>query len=213
MRRAVRGFTLMEVLLAVTLLAAALTLAFAVLRAASVTVTRGEQMAERQTHIRAVSAFLRSRIGGALPMVFALDPASGRSLRFEGQAQQLRFVASVPEYLTLGGPQLHVLSVRQQADGTRTLLLELRVIQAGVVGPALRPPEPLAEGLRRVELAYRRLDAQGRWMPWRSAWDNPEFLPLQVRVRIADAQGDWPELVMTLPLATVQPGSGQDGGP
>ena len=59
------GFTLIEVLLATMLLAAALTLAFATLRAAGATAQRGEAMAERNERIRAVSEFLRKRIGGA----------------------------------------------------------------------------------------------------------------------------------------------------
>lgn len=200
MRRAARGFTLMEVLLATTLLAAALALAFGVLRAAGATVTRGELLSARNEHVRAVSGFLRSRIGGALPMVFALDPRSGRSLRFEGGPQSLRFVAELPAYLGRGGPQVPELQLREEAGG-KALMVEFRPLQAGQPGPPLRPPEPLAQGLRRFELDYRTLDAQGRWTPWQSHWDTPELLPLQVRIRIADAGGDWPALVVALPLA------------
>lgn len=205
MRRAARGFTLMEVLLATTLLAAALALAFGVLRAAGATVTRGELVSARNEHVRAVSGFLRSRIGGALPMVFALDPRSGRSLRFEGGPQSLRFVAELPAYLGRGGPQVHQLALREVAGGN-ALMVEFRPLQAGEAGPPLRAPEPLAQGLRRLELGYRTLDAQGRWTPWQSRWETPETLPLQVRVRIADAGGDWPELVVALPLANAAAG-------
>ena len=64
MRRSA-GFTLLEVLLATALLAMALTLAFATLRAAGATAQRGEALAERNERSRAVSDFLRRRIGGA----------------------------------------------------------------------------------------------------------------------------------------------------
>lgn len=208
MRHTARGFTLMEVLLATTLLAAALALAFGVLRAAGATVTRGELMSARNEHVRAVSGFLRSRIGGALPMVFALDPRSGRSLRFEGGPQSLRFVAELPAYFGRGGPQVHQLALRETAGGN-ALMVEFRPLQAGEAGPPLRAPEPLAQGLRRFELGYRTLDAQGRWTSWQSRWETPEALPLQVRVRIADAGGEWPELVVALPLANAVAGGAQ----
>jgi hypothetical protein len=50
-----------------------------------------------------------------------------------------------------------------------------------------RPPEPLADGLRSVEIAYRTLGKRG--VPGRAVrMGHPDALPLQVRVRIADTQ-------------------------
>ncbi|MBS0460830.1 MAG: prepilin-type N-terminal cleavage/methylation domain-containing protein, partial [Proteobacteria bacterium] len=78
MSRHAHGFTLLEVLLAVTLLAAALALGFGVVRAAGATVARGELVSQRNERMRAVSEFLRQRIGGAQGIVFAFDQQSGR---------------------------------------------------------------------------------------------------------------------------------------
>ena len=83
MRRSA-GFTLLEVLLATALLATGLMLAFATLRAAGATAQRGEALAERNERSRAVSDFLRRRIGGAQGIVYELDQSSGTSKRFEG---------------------------------------------------------------------------------------------------------------------------------
>ena len=200
MRRQAAGFTLMEVLLATSLLAAALALGFGILRAAGATVTRGEAMAERNERIRAVSQFLRQRIGGAQPLAFGLDAASGQTQRFAGDARAMRFVANQPAYLGRGGPQLHLLQV---ADGgqARRLAVGFQLLRGGEALPASRPPEPLAEALSDGEFAYRTLAADGRPGQWQSVWDNPQTLPLQVRVRISDARGAWPEMVVALPLA------------
>lgn len=200
MRRQAAGFTLMEVLLATSLLAAALALGFGILRAAGATVTRGEAMAERNERIRAVSQFLRQRIGGAQPLAFGLDAASAQTLRFAGDARAMRFVANQPAYLGRGGPQLHLLQV---ADGGQARRLEVgfQLLRGGEALPASRPPEPLAESLSDVEFAYRTLAADGRPGQWQSVWDNPQALPLQVRVRIRDARGAWPEMLVALPLA------------
>ena len=190
MRRQAGGFTLLEVLLAVTLLAAALALGFGVVRAAGATVARGELVSQRNERM------------GAQGIVFAFDRQSGRSLRFEGTAQSLRFVADLPDYLGRGGPHLHVLSVGDDGTGKgKALEVVFRLVQAAEARAPTRPPEPLAEGLTRVEFAYRSLDDSGKLGAWQAPWENPEALPLQVRVRIADAQGEWPDVVISLPQA------------
>lgn len=209
MRRA-RGFTLIEVLLATMLLAAGLALAFATLRAAAATAQRGEAMAARNERIRAVSEFLRRRIGGAQGIVFELDQASGESLRFSGEARRMRFVADLPDYLGRGGPHLHALEVGNDGEGI-ALQVDFRMVLAGAaVGGDARPPEPLADRLRSVEFAYRTLGKRGVPGPWLYEWAHPEALPLQVRVRIADAQGEWPDMVVSLPMAASYGASPED---
>lgn len=207
------GFTLIEVLLATMLLAAGLALGFATVRAAGATAQRGEAMAARNERIRAVSEFLRRRIGGAQGIVFHLDPTTGQAQRFTGDAQGMSFVADLPDYLGRGGPHLHELAIDGYGD-TQALQVDFRMVMAGetLTDPAARPPEPLLEGLRSLRFAYRTLDADGAPAPWQARWEHPEALPLQVRVQIADAQGPWPELIIGLPLASsfgVAPGLAQ----
>ncbi len=201
-RRRASGLTLIEVLLATMLLAAGLVLAFATVRAAAATVQRGEAMAARNERMRAVSEFLRRRIGGAQGIAFGLDDDSGASLRFTGEARRMRFVADLPDYLGRGGPHLHELGVVRDGSG-QSLQVDFRMVLAGepIADTRARPPEPLAGGLRGVEFAYRTLGKRGVPGPWLYQWEHPDALPMQVRVRIADAQGAWPDLVVSLPLA------------
>ena len=193
---------MIEVLLATMLLAAGLALAFATVRAAGATAQRGEAIAARNERIRAVSEFLRRRIGGAQGIVFGLDQATGASQRFTGDAQGMRFVADLPEYLGRGGPHLHALSVTGGGDGI-ALQIDFRMVLAGATVAAgnARPPEPLAEGLRSVGFAYRTIRRDGVAGPWLNTWEHPDALPSQVRVRIADTRGAWPDMVVALPLA------------
>ena len=195
-----RGFTLLEVLLATTLLAAGLALAFAILRTAAATTERGETMSARNERIRAVSAFLQRRLGGAQGLVYEVDPASGQSRRFDGQPDALRFVADLPDYLGRGGPHLHALTLGRGPAGI-DLNVAFHMVQAGHTLPAARAPEPLASGLRRVAFGYRPLRADGLPGDWQPRWENPEAIPLQVRVQIADARGPWPDIVVAMPLA------------
>lgn len=212
------GFTLVEILLATVLLATALALAFATLRASTATVQRGEALAQRSEHMRAVDGFLRARLAGARFQGFEVDGASGLPLRFVGEESRMRFVADLPDYLGHGGPYVHELFAEQDGDGVR-LMLGLRVQQPLDGALALdpreeRPPELLAEGLQSVRFRYRGLDADGRPGEWEGQWATPERLPLQVEVAIRDGRGeDWPTLRVALPMgALTGPATAADPG-
>ena len=199
-----RGFTLIEVILATVLLASGLALAFASLRAASVTTTRGEQVAQRDERMRAVSGFLRRRLASARSIAYALDPTTGQQLRFSGDGAQMRFVADLPDYLGRGGPYVHTLRVVRDGDTER---IEVGLAMA-LGGQAIeesppRPPDVLVDGLGEVRFRYRGMNADGQLGGWSDTWNAPEALPLQVSIDLADKDGRaWPSLVVALPLAS-----------
>ena len=200
--RRVRGFTLVEVLLATALLAAGLTLAFATLMGATAATRRGEEVAQENERVRAVQGFLRRRLAGARAAPFDTDPASSLPMRFTGDAERMRFVADLPDYIGRGGPNLHDLRIERDGDGVR-LLLDLAVVQAGTsVTERDRAPEVLADGLREARFRYRGLDADGKLGAWQDEWTAVEQLPLLVEVRlVADDGREWPTLVVAPRLA------------
>ena len=128
--RSVRGFTLIEVLLATALLAAGLALAFATLRAATVTANRGEALAQRSERVRAVEGFLRSRLQATTAIAYGIDAESGLPLRFSGDGSHMLFVADLPNYLGRGGPYQHELVVEPDGNGVR-VTLQMRMVQIG----------------------------------------------------------------------------------
>lgn len=201
-RRSQRGFTLIEVLLATVLLAAGLAVAFATLRAATATAQRGEQLAQRSEHMRAVEGFLRRRIGGTRAVAFGVDNETGAVRRFEGDERQMRFVADLPDYLGRGGPYLHELSIVEGPGGRRLEVAFTLVLGAETFAEAQpRPPEVLAD-VQEARFRYRGLDADNRLGDWQDRWDTPDRLPLQVEVTLRDANGrTWPPMVIALPLA------------
>lgn len=204
MNRGMRGFTLIEVLLATVLLAAGLALAFATLRSASAISVRGEAMAERNEAIRAAEGFLRQRLVSALPIGYARDKETGQALLFSGDERQLSFVADLPDYLGRGGPYLH--QITYSDDGR--LKAQFTLVQSGQSVPdnPARPPETLAEGLRALRFRYRGLDGEGKLGQWQQAWKTPDRLPMQVMMQAQDAEGrDWPELIVALPQGSTAP--------
>jgi general secretion pathway protein J len=206
--RRARGFTLIEVILATVLLASGLALAFASLRAASATATRGEEVAHRDERMRAASNFLRRRLASARPIAYALDATSGQQLRFSGDGGQMRFVADLPDYLGRGGPYVHTLRVVRDG-GSERIEVDLAMALGGqaIAESPPRPPDVLVDGLDSVRFRYRGMNADGQLGGWSDAWETPEALPLQVAIDLADKDGrEWPSLVVALPLA------GSEGG-
>lgn len=208
MRRHVRGFTLLEILLATALLAAGLALAFTTLRAATVAAERGETMAARSERMRAVEAFLRRRLASALPMAFETD-TEGEPVRFIGEPGRVRFVADLPNYLGRGGPYLHDIGVD---DGRLAVTFSMVLGGQTIEESEPRPPEPLLRDLRTARFRYRGLDDQNRLTDWFDEWDIPGQLPLQVLVELdARDTGAFPPLVVTLPQAEAT-GGGMGAG-
>ncbi|GAA4999410.1 prepilin-type N-terminal cleavage/methylation domain-containing protein [Pseudoluteimonas lycopersici] len=214
--RRARGFTLIEVILATVLLASGLALAFASLRAASATATRGEQIAHRDERMRAVSNFLRRRLSSARSIAFALDAASGQQLRFSGDGEQMRFVADLPDYLGRGGPYVHTLHVVRNGDSSERIEVDLAMALGGqtIAESPPRPPDVLVDGLGNVRFRYRGMNADGQLGGWSDTWDTPEALPLQVSIDLADKNGRaWPGLIIALQLAGSEGGGNGLGAP
>jgi general secretion pathway protein J len=204
------GFTLLEILVATTLLAAALALAFATLRASSAVAIRGEQQAQRSERMRAVEGFLRRRVASTLPIAFDLNEQTGIPLRFLGEPDRIRFVADLPNYLGRGGPHLHDIRVVESRRGGLRLEVGFAVVMTNEVIEERqpRPPELLADGLREVRFRYRTLTPDNRIGEWQDRWEQGDRLPLQVSIEIIDSRGDiWPPMVVSLPQAASFGGS------
>lgn len=200
----VRGFTLIEVLLATVLLAAALALAFATLSAAIRTAGRGESLAGHSERERAVASFLRKRLAAARPVAFGTTEDTGEPQRFAGEPDRLRFVADLPDYLGRGGPYLHDLAVTE-VDGVPALSLDLQLVLAGqaFAEDPPRAPEVLVEGLREARFRYRGLGEEGGLGEWQDRWTAVAQLPLLVEITLIDADDRaWPPLVVAVPMAT-----------
>ncbi len=213
MRARARGFTLIEVLLATVLLAAGLALALTTLRAATVTVQRGEMLAERNERMRAVEGFLRRRIASANPIGFQPDAVTGEPVRFIGESQRIRFVADLPNYLGRGGPHLHDVAVDDDGTPSR-LTVAFAMVLAGetIVQSQPRPPEPLVDDLTALRLRYRGFDGNGELGDWQDQWGPSTTLPLQVSVEIeSESGGVWPPMIVALPQGSGQAPTGDAG--
>lgn len=217
-----RGFSLFEVLLATALLATGLALAFAALGNATRATAAAEEGARRAERLRAVQAFMRRQLEGAMALPVEA-PAPGRDLVvFEASPERLSFVAPMPGYLSQGGPHVNTFELVRGAGGMRLEFRHALLAPEGPVGSD-RPPEVLLEGLAEASFDVRALGPDGLPLPWQADWDNTAEVPrlVRLRARFTDPRARWPELVVAprvgqtalavLPLPTTPPDDDGDG--
>jgi general secretion pathway protein J len=190
----VAGFTLLELLLALAMLATGVLIALATVRGAGAVSLRGQLQARQQEQQRITANLLRRQLQRAQPVAFALDPQTRRPLAFTGGPQEMRFVAQMPGYLG-GRAQVHHWGIATDAHGTQ-LNLTLWPLQPGQGSRAATSAEVVAWPLAQARFRYRGRDPRtGRPGPWLDRWTDPSRLPHLVALEAVGVDGrPWPML-------------------
>ena len=206
--RSSAGFTLLEVLLATSLLALALTLAYGAIRAAVGSVRSGEGLIDRTEQVRIVQEFLRRQLSHAMPLAFEELEDNGERKLFEADAETVRFVAPMPGYLSRGGPHVQWLAIERGRDGRRLVFDHAQLNGYDPEEPKpddARPPVVLLDGLRSAQFEVRSMDpATGELDDWTDEWEDPQQMPVMVRLLLEfdrDDQRSWPQLEIPLKLS------------
>ncbi|MET0332361.1 MAG: prepilin-type N-terminal cleavage/methylation domain-containing protein [Dyella sp.] len=199
MKRAVRGFSLLEILAALALLALLLVGVYTGVRAAIRSVNVGSAAIGRLDQIRSAQQLLRREVMQSMAVPLAHND-QGDNLYFVGEPNQLRFVAPLPGYLGKLGPQLQQVSLESGANGTLQLVARFALLPPDGSAPQpLGEPEILLDGIRSGAISYRGLDEHGRPADWQSEWPDGRQLPLLVRIELQlDGRDAWP--VLEVPL-------------
>ena len=202
-RHRVVGFTLLEVMLALLLLALLLAGTVGAVRTAVHAMHSGELAIDRMSRLRVAQEFIRHQVSRILPLAFGRDDSTGANFVFDGKADLMRFVAPMPGYLSKGGPYVQTLRLVGNRHGGRQLVFTAQMlngydesVQGGDIEPAVLLDE-IADG--RFE--FRRIDEIGELTVWSVQWDDPAVTPVMVRLtmRMKDAaRVEFPE--MDIPL-------------
>ena len=194
-----RGFTLLEVLGALALLALLLVGVYGGVRSAIHGVRSGSAAIARMDDIGSAQRFLRRELAQALAQPIGRDDR-GRPILFAGSEHEMRYVAPLPGYLGKLGPQLQVLRLVDGGKDGQRLELSLALLPPDGQPPKpLGKPQVLLDHVKAGHFDYRGLDAQNKELPWADDWADGQRLPQLVRVRLQLQGGyDWPELDVPL---------------
>jgi general secretion pathway protein J len=198
-----QGFTLIEVLIAMTLLSVMMAMLFGTMKICADSWEKGETKITDVNEIAVVYNFFQRHLSTALPLWddFSSDPNSGiRLLSFQGKHDGLQFVSYFPASAGKTGAQLiSIQTAKDDEDGQ-------------ILNVALTPFFPLATGedwqkeevvlVKRVahfELHYFGSDDQVSEPYWQDQWLEKEFQPRLVKIKIELDNGIfWPEMIIDL---------------
>jgi general secretion pathway protein J len=201
--RSSQGFTLIEVMLAITLLALLLAGTFGAIRTTVRGMHSGEDAVDRTSRVRVAQEFLRRQISRILPLAYGEDTTSAR-LVFEGDGNSMRFVAAMPGYLSKGGPYVQTLELKGGGSAGRQLVFGNEMLNGFDLEegrPQENEPVVLLDGIRDGKFEYRTLDEDGELADWSDEWEDPATTPIMVRIRLTmreDARVTFPDLDVPL---------------
>lgn len=166
------GFTLLEILVVLSLLGVLLGLISTMLVGVNRVVANTERFSDRQEGIRTAQRFLRESISQALPV------GSGEGARrhhFVGDAGGIVFFAPLPAAVG-GGIFKQSLTVDREKLVLRISRLE------GHEPNSLGEPQVLLRDVNHLSFTYRGITSLGKDSGWASDWAWPERLPQQVKI-------------------------------
>ena len=195
LQRAGGGFTLVELLLALTLTGLIMVALYSGLRVGTRASDAAETRAALTEDQRAVAGFISRQVTRAYPLVW-LDQGE-QQLVFRGSSRSLVFTANSPIRGEPGGLYIGAIEL---VSGGRLVFTYWRA------EPDLDDPLVAPEHARRTVMLNRVQEAlfsyygkSRRVTAWHDTWNDDQRLPARVRLTIKTARhGDWPVLVIPI---------------
>ncbi len=196
----VKGFTLLEVLLAMTLLSIMVVLLFSSLRIAAESWNKGEQKIAQVNEKAVVYQFFKQHFLAIKPLWndFSDDQ---REFSFQGDSKQMQFVSVLPESAERQGLQLFQLQYIERETGV--LKVNIQPFYPPIDDQPWGTDEViLLKHIEDFELNYfvrERGELDGEW---RQSWLEKQSLPLLIKVKIKlEDDSYWPEMIFASKLS------------
>jgi general secretion pathway protein J len=189
-----RGFTLVELLVVMTLLALLMTGLVSAMRTMAQTETKIDHRLQRMDDLRTTHAFLRqtlSRVSGA-----RIDQpgVTGKSMvPFAATPNSVSWVGTLPARPGVGGRHYFRLAVEGQND------VQALVLRVAPCGPDLTPPDWTSTEAHLLMRGVSQLLVQAQGLPprylmggntwpqgWQSGWPISDELPDQIHLSLQD---------------------------
>jgi len=207
------GFTLLEVIIALTLLSLMMTVLFNGLRfGARAWDAAGARVTDAADHAL-VQQFIRRRLQQAQPVLWT-QTMENPSAAFAGTPERLSFVAPLPARRGVGGLYEFTLAVTA-LDGVEQFVVSYRLFHPDTLADAEPQRELLAANVRRVTFSYFGTEEGGDRLSWQNRWQERAQLPLLVRLQVEQdetAALHWPPLTVALRLGGQDAASGAAAG-
>ncbi|MGR9071695.1 MAG: prepilin-type N-terminal cleavage/methylation domain-containing protein [Gammaproteobacteria bacterium] len=197
------GFTLIEVIIAMTLLAVMMLLLFAGMRISIRNWDAGVNKMEEVGRMAAVRHFFNRQLRIVRPLQ---DNFSEEEpvFSFQGERQSLRFVASSPESAGRYGQQSFTVFLKKTEPGNRILVASMIPFYPSAEGEEWKPEEvTILEHIDRFELFYYGALEAEEEQGWHDEWMS-DHLPGLIKVVVAvEGKEPWPEIIAATRISQV----------
>jgi choline-sulfatase len=199
-----KGFTLIELSIALVLLALMASTLYGSLSLAGTSWDRGEAKAQQTGEMRLTEDFLRRTLTSQHPL--RLQKVVEKPLYFAGTRDSLSYAAALPGR---AGAGMYYFRVAVTPNGDKSRLTLSRAIPdyaaQGVPDFSGADFSVLADNIREAHFGYFGRDPGAADIvnpTWRDRWDDPQRLPDLIRIDVTSASGaPWPTLFVEPRLA------------
>jgi general secretion pathway protein J len=201
-----RGFTLLELLVVMTLLSLIMTGLVSAMRTMGQTERKIDARLEQLDNLRTARAFLQQTLARVSAMPLDANGATGKTvIPFIATADSLTWVGILPARANLGGRYFFRLAI-ESVDDKPALVIRFAPWRPDLIFTDWEQAESriLFHGIQQLKVQAQGLpkvaqDAAPTWpIGWQDGWPIVDAPPEQVRLTLADAQGAWPEWIFAL---------------
>jgi general secretion pathway protein J len=197
------GFTLIELLVALVLLSLIFLLATSGLHfGIEIWGREGEPPYVSET--RAADNLLRRLLSEARPIIVEANVSQRRHVFFFGTKDSVRFVAPMPEHVSVGGFYEVAVYLAGANQAAKRLEISWRLFRRE---GAETHHATLLKNVADIEFAYFGDREKTKAPRWHDSWHGTPFLPDLIRFRIKFSRGNqpWPDLVVAPMVQSVNP--------
>ncbi len=212
-----RGFTLVELLVAMALLSLVMLGLVTAMRSFAQTETRIDDRIRRDEDFRVTEQFLRTVLGAMAPRATRSAPGGPRQVAFSGSGDELQWIGVMPARHGAGGLYRFRLFVAPGESGQPgALVLEFAPLTNFDAPLESGPGQSRVMVAAVTDVTFRYQDSTQGDAAWSSGWPSADRLPRRIGVQARTRTGIWPEIVVNV-IPAVGPGipsrTGSGSGP
>ncbi len=202
--KANKGFTLIEVLIVMTLLSIMVVLLFATIKISADSWEKGENKIADVNEIATVYSFFQRHLSIAKPVWNDFNKNEERIFGFQGTETSLQFVSEFPA--SAARPGLQAFDIRLNSRQTDTLVITTSAFFPSIDGASF-PEEKinLISHVKTFSISYLGQDTSSDELLWQQEWINREQQPELVKIHIGLENGTfWPDMIVPIKIATAE---------
>lgn len=196
--RRVAGFTLVEILVVMTLMSVIMLALGAAMRTMAQTEERVDQRLHRADEMRVATNFLSSTLGRISARKSQAPTQVGSSLAlFSATPGAVMWIGVMPARYGAGGRYFFHLALERQGEKSN-LVIRFTPWTGAAVFPnwAAAESRVMVSDVTRLSLEYALSDGSG--LAWQSDWTDPQVLPGRIRISLRTAVAEWPQITIAL---------------